>query len=156
MAAATSTPTPASTDGATDSAVVASHANHKHGGQDGHLPGSSSGLSLVGQMRINQDTEGRVADVAVHKGHAYVAAFNDGDCQKGGVYVFDIRTLTAPKQVNFIRTANNSYVGEGAQTLSISTPAFSGGMELMMACAITGVPTAVPAPIRTSPSSVPA
>jgi hypothetical protein len=124
--AATTTPTATSTDGATDSAVVASHANHKHGGQDGHLPGSSSGLSLVGQMRINQDTEGRVADVAVHKGHAYVAAFNDGDCQKGGVYVFDIRTLTAPKQVNFIRTANNSYVGEGSQAISLSTPAFTG------------------------------
>ena len=127
FAAATS-PTPTSTDGATDSAVVASHANHKHGGQAGHLPGSSAGLSLVGQMRINQDTEGRVADVAVHEGHAYVAAFNDGDCQKGGVYVFDIRDVRAPKQINFIRTANNSYVGEGAQTLSISTPAFTGDL----------------------------
>ena len=102
FAAATSS-TPASTDGATDSAVVASHANHKHGGQAGHLPGSSKGLTLVGQMRINQDTEGRVADVAVWKDHAYLAAFNDGDCQKGGVYVFDIRDVTAPKQINFIR-----------------------------------------------------
>ena len=128
--AATSAPTPASTDGATDSAVVASHANHKHGGQTGHLPGSSRGLTLVGQMRINQDVEGRVADVGVHKGHAYVAAFNDRDCQKGGVYVFDIRDVTAPKQVNFIRTANNSYVGEGSQTISLATPAFTGDLLL--------------------------
>ena len=123
-------PTPASTDGAADSAVVASHANHKHGGQSGHLAGVSSGLRLVGQMRINQDVEGRVADVAVHKGHAYLAAFNERDCQKGGVYVFDVRDVTAPKQVAFIRTANNSYVGEGAQALSLSTPAFTGDLLL--------------------------
>src|SRR3712207_7170685 len=36
-----SQPSSASTDGATDSAVVASHANHKHGGQAGHLPAVS-------------------------------------------------------------------------------------------------------------------
>ena len=41
------------------------------------------------------------------------------------VYVFDIRTLTAPKQVNFIRTANNSYVGEGAVYGGSSDPAAS-------------------------------
>lgn len=127
-AGVTSAPTVSSTDGANDSAVVASHANHKHGGQAGHLPGTSEGLSLVGQMRINQDREGRVADVAVHKGYAYVAAFNDGDCQKGGVYVFDIRNAAAPKQINFIRAANNSYVGEGSQTLSISTPKYTGDL----------------------------
>ncbi len=36
--------------------------------------------------------------------------------------------MTAPKQVNFIRTANNSYVGEGSQTISLSTPAFTGDL----------------------------
>ena len=121
-------PTQSSTDGATDSAVEASHAGHKHGGQAGHLPAESTALKLIGQMRINQDVEGRVADVAVHNGYAYVAAFNERDCQKGGVYVFDIRDVTAPKQINFIRTANNSYVGEGSQAIALKTPAFTGDL----------------------------
>lgn len=120
--------TRSSTDGATDSALLASHSGHKHGGQDGHLEGSSEGLDLVGQMRINQDVEGRVADVGIVNGHAYLAAFNERDCQKGGVYVFDIRDVTKPKQVNFIRTANNSYVGEGSQAISLRTPRFAGDL----------------------------
>lgn len=55
-------------------------------------------------MGGNQDQEGRVADVGVHNGYAYLAAFSDPSCQKGGVYVFDIQNPAAPKQVNFIRT----------------------------------------------------
>ena len=130
FAAATSGSTPTSTDGATDSAVVASHANHKHGGQDGHLPGSSSGMRLIGQAAVNDAESGRVADVGVHKGHAYLTAFDDGDCTKGGVYVMDIRNPAAPKQIAFVRAANGSYAGEGSQALELSTPAFDGDLLL--------------------------
>ena len=122
--------TPTSTDGAFDSAVVASHANHKHGGQDGHLPGSTQNLRLVGQMKVNDDEAGRVADVGVHKGYAYLTAFNDGDCTKGGVYVFDIRNPQAPQQIAFVRGANGSYAGEGSQALTLSTPKWSGDLLL--------------------------
>jgi hypothetical protein len=48
------------------------------------------------------------------------------DCQKGGVYVFDISDPTSPKQINFIRAANNSYVGEGVQVLYFDTPQYNG------------------------------
>jgi hypothetical protein len=130
VAFATAAGTPTSTDGATDSAVVASHANHKHGGQAGHLPGSNENLRLVGQMRVNDDEAGRVADVGVHRGHAYLTAFNDGDCTKGGVYVFDIQNPAAPKQIAFVRAANGSYAGEGSQALSLSTPSFNGDLLL--------------------------
>lgn len=128
FAAATSGGTPTSTDGAADSAVVASHANHKHGGQDGHLTGTSSGLRLIGQARVNDAETGRVADVGVHRGHAYLTAFDDGDCTKGGVYVFDVRDPAAPKQIAFVRAANGSYAGEGSQALALSTEKWSGDL----------------------------
>jgi hypothetical protein len=130
VAAVTAGGTPTSTDGAFDSAVVASHANHKHGGQDGHLPGSTENLRLVGQMKVHDDEAGRVADVGVHKGHAYLTAFNDGDCTKGGVYVVDIRDPEAPREIAFVRGANGSYAGEGSQALALTTPQWSGDLLL--------------------------
>jgi hypothetical protein len=130
VAAVTAGGTPTSTDGAFDSAVVASHANHKHGGQDGHLPGSTQNLRLVGQMKVHDDEAGRVADVGVHKGYAYLTAFNDGDCTKGGVYVVDIRNPEAPREIAFVRGANGSYAGEGSQALSLTTPEWSGDLLL--------------------------
>ena len=100
----------------------------QHGGTAGHLPPIQSNVSLVGKMRINQDQEGRVADVGVLGNYAYVAAWSAPNCQKGGVYVFDISNPAAPKQINFIRTANDSYSGEGVQAVSLSTPSFTGDL----------------------------
>ena len=122
--------TPRSTDGAYDNAVSASHAMHKHGGQDGHLPASQEAMRLVGQAKVHDDEAGRVADVGVLKGHAYLTAFNDGDCTKGGVYVFDIRNPAAPREIAFVRGANGSYAGEGSQALSLTTPQWSGDLLL--------------------------
>jgi hypothetical protein len=115
-------------DGAVNSATeVHGHMHHQHGGDEGHLPASNtSNIRLVGKMRVNQDQEGRVADVGIHKNYAYLGAFFEPNCQKGGVYVFDISNPAAPKQINFIRTGNNSYVGEGVQVISIATPQFTG------------------------------
>jgi hypothetical protein len=116
-------------DGVVDSgADVHGHNHGQHGGGDGHLPPSSSNVRLVGKMRINQDFPGRVSDVGVLGNYAYLGAFNERDCQKGGVYVFDIANPAAPKQVNFIRAANDSYVGEGVQALHVDTPAYRGDL----------------------------
>ena len=99
----------------------------QHGGIDGHLPASQSGsIELISKTRINQDEEGRVADVGVLGNYAYLAAWGAPRCQKGGVYVFDINDPANPKQINFIRTANDSYSGEGIQAISLSTSAFTG------------------------------
>jgi hypothetical protein len=112
-------------DGVLDSAVDTHH-HHQHGANDGHLPPTSSNVRVVGKQAVNQDLPGRVADVGVFGNHAYLAAFWEPSCQKGGVYVFDINNLSKPKQINFIRTSNDSYVGEGVHVVHIDTPAFNG------------------------------
>jgi len=118
-------------DGAINSgADVHGHVHSQHGGGDGHLAATSENVKLIGKMNINQDFEGRVSDVGVHGNYAYLGAFNERDCQKGGVYVFDISKPAAPKQINFIRAANNSYVGEGVQVISVNTEHFKGDLLL--------------------------
>ncbi|MDX8032791.1 hypothetical protein SK803_21455 [Lentzea sp. BCCO 10_0856] len=114
-----------STDGGIDHAE-ATHGHDQHGGEHGHLPAGNANVKVVGRAAINQDTEGRVADVGVHNGYAYLAAFRDPTCQKGGMYVFDIKDPAKPKQINFIRTGQDSYVGEGSQVIHIDTPKFNG------------------------------
>jgi hypothetical protein len=125
-------PAPAD-DGAVDSASdTHGHLHQQHGEDSGHLnPVMTGDLELVGRMRINQDQAGRASDVAVLGNHAYVGAFSDPNCQKGGVYVFDIRNPARPKQINFIRTGGNSYVGEGVQAISVNTSAFRGDLLVM-------------------------
>ncbi len=104
-------------------------AHDQHGGLDGHLePSSTDNIELVGKMRINQDLEGRVADVGVLGDTAYLAAWSAPDCQKGGVYVFDISNPAKPKQINFIRTLNDSYAGEGVQAVHLSTSQWTGDL----------------------------
>ena len=114
-----------SDDGAIDNAI-ATHSHDQHGGIAGHLPATQSHVELVAKSRINQDVPGRVADVGVYGNYAYLAAFNERDCQKGGVYVFDISDIRSPKQVNFIRTGLNSFVGEGIHPIHIDTPKYTG------------------------------
>jgi hypothetical protein len=118
---------PLADDGVIDSGEeVHGNLHHQHGASDGHLPATSKNVKLVGKMNVNQTEVDGIADVGVFGNYAYLAAFDGQDCQKGGVYVFDIANPTAPKQVNFIRTGNNSYVGEGVQVIHIDTPAYNG------------------------------
>jgi hypothetical protein len=117
-------------DGVFDHAVDTNY-HHQHGGADGHLAPTSENVRLVGKGRINQDLPGRVADVGVFGNYAYLAAYWEPRCQKGGVYVFDISNLAKPKQINFIRTSNDTYVGEGVQVIHIDTPAFTGDVLAM-------------------------
>ena len=119
-------------DGVIDSGKEEHEHGHQHGGTAGHLPAGSENVELIGKQAINQDLkDGRVADVGVFKQHAYLGAFYEPKCQKGGVYVVDIADPTDPKQINFIRTSNDSYVGEGVQTIHIDTPAYEGDVLAM-------------------------
>jgi hypothetical protein len=123
---------PQADDGVLDSGEEVHEAGHQHGGTAGHLPASRENVNLIGKVPINQDLkDGRVADVGVFKKHAYLAAFYEPKCQKGGVYVVDISNPSNPKQINFIRTSNDSYVGEGVQTIHIDTPAYEGDVLAM-------------------------
>ncbi|HEX2127699.1 MAG TPA: PA domain-containing protein [Solirubrobacterales bacterium] len=118
---------PVITDDGVFNSAKEDHAFGQHGGGVGHLEARAENVELIGKARINQDTkDGRVADVGVHGNYAYLAAFYEPKCQKGGVYVVDIADPSNPKQINFIRTANDTYVGEGVQTIHISTPQFNG------------------------------
>ncbi len=118
---------PLTDDGVIDSGEeVHGGLHHQHGATDGHLPASSKNVRLVGKMNVNHTEVDGIADVGVFGNYAYLGAFDGQDCQKGGVYVFDIANPAAPKQVNFIRTGNNSYVGEGVQVIHIDTPAYNG------------------------------
>jgi hypothetical protein len=113
--------------------------DEQHGGTEGHLPATSENVTLVGKANVNQDQEGRIADVGVFGNYAYLGAWSHPRCQKGGVYVLDIRNPANPKQVNFIRTANDSYVGEGVQVVHIDTPKYQGDV-LAMNNEICGAP----------------
>ncbi len=127
IAATTAIAAGTATDGVIDSAKdVHGHNHAQHGGDDGHLPASSENVRVVGQAAISKTAGGRVSDVTVHGSYAYLGAFWEPDCQQGGVYVFDISNLSAPRQVGFINAAPDTYVGEGVQVVSLDTRAYSG------------------------------
>ena len=131
---------PVADDGVVDSGEEI-HAHGQHGGSAGHLDASRDNVRVVGKARINQDTkDGRVADVGVFGDYAYLGAYFEPKCQKGGVYVMDISNPRRPKQINFIRTSNDSFVGEGVQTIHIDTPAYEGDV-LAMNNEICGAPS---------------
>ncbi|MEJ7841707.1 MAG: PA domain-containing protein [Rubrobacter sp.] len=117
-------------EGVIDSAVEAQTAKspcgQQHGGNEGHLPPRQSNVKLVGKAPIDTPLQGRVADVGVFKNHAYLAAFREPDCKRGGVYVFDIKNPARPAQVGFIEAAEGTYVGEGVQTINVDTPKYEG------------------------------
>jgi hypothetical protein len=69
---------------------------------------------------------GQIADLAVHKGWAYLNSWDDPECQRGGTYVADIRNPAAPREAAFIPAQFPYHHGEGAHVVSLNTPAFQG------------------------------
>lgn len=118
-----------SLDGAVQSARDTSPDDHNHGGREGHLLPTRKNVQLVGKAAVDDRAPGVVADVDVHGNYAYLARFV-GDCDRGGVYVFDIRNRSNPRQVNFIPTGEGSYVGEGVQVMHLRTPSYRGAALL--------------------------
>jgi hypothetical protein len=101
---------------------------HQHGDNEGHLypEGTSSNVELVSKLTLKNVVPEKIADVGVHKGYAYLAAWGDVTCKYDGVHVVDIRNPARPQEVAFVGSKEGSYPGEGVQALSISTPAFTG------------------------------
>lgn len=112
-------------DGVIDSGDEA-HENHQHGGEDGHIPASSLNVQVESKLRVSGAAEGRIADVFGFGDYAYLAAYSDPSCQRGGVYVVDISDPSAPREVSFIPTPGGSYVGEGVQVIHVDTAKFTG------------------------------
>ncbi len=112
-------------DGGID-AEDGAHDLHQHGETAGHLPATDENVDVVSKLRLDNVVPEKIADVGVHKGYAYLAAWGSVTCDNNGVHVVDIRDAAHPKEVKFIRSKPGSYPGEGIQTVNITTPKFKG------------------------------
>jgi len=112
-------------DGAFDNAKV-TRDHHQDGGDAGHLPASSENVEVVSRLGLRNVVPGKVADVGVFNGFAYLAAWGVETCKSNGVHVVDVRDPVNPEEVAFIVSKEGSYPGEGVQALHIDTPAFAG------------------------------
>lgn len=112
-------------DGGTD-AEDGAHDLHQHGDGTGHLPATNKNVNVVSKLRLDNVVPEKIADVGVHKGYAYLAAWGSVTCDDNGVHVVDIRDAANPREVKFIRSKPGSYPGEGIQTVNITTPKFNG------------------------------
>ncbi len=119
--------------GATLSDVTAPAFGFQHHGLVfGHLPPVRENMDLVGELNLISPSTGQpvlpgqIADVAVHKGYAYLNSWDSPTCSDGGTFVVDIRDPAHPAQVAFIPALAPFYHGEGAHVVSISTPQFTG------------------------------
>jgi hypothetical protein len=100
--------------------------DHQHGGEGGHLPGSSENVELVGQADIEGAAPDRVADVSAFGNYAYLTVRDPEGCSDAGVAIFDISDPTNPTQVGFIEATEGSFPGEGSDILDMDTDAFTG------------------------------
>ena len=96
------------------------------GGDESHLPGTKRNMDVVGKRNIYRPGEGRVADVAAYGNYAYLTVRDEVECRDAGVAVFDISNPERPRQVNWIKSTQGSFPGEGAQVVNLDTKAFKG------------------------------
>ncbi|GAA5158920.1 PA domain-containing protein [Ornithinimicrobium tianjinense] len=113
-------------DGGIDDAKSTHRHHAQHDGEDGHLDATSENVNLVSKLELKNVVEGKIADVGVHEGYAYLAAWGGQTCSYNGVHVVDIRDVENPEEVAFIQAKEGSAPGEGIQTISIDTPYFVG------------------------------
>jgi hypothetical protein len=123
---------------ASDGSVMSSDAltpvspAHQHGGEQGHLPPTRRNVELVGKLELTKQfgniVPGQIADLAVYKNAAYLNSWNESTCSRGGVYVADIKDPRAPRELGFLPALAGNYHGEGAQVISVKTPAFKGDL----------------------------
>ncbi|HVM18321.1 MAG TPA: PA domain-containing protein [Egibacteraceae bacterium] len=114
-------------DGAINSAKdIHGHKHAQHGDGEGHLANEIYNVKLISKLKLKNVEPEKIADVGVHKGYAYLAAWGVKTCKYNGVHVVDVRSPAKPKEVAFIGAKHGSYPGEGIQALSINTAAFKG------------------------------
>lgn len=106
------------------------HHSHdqQHGGDDGHLPDGSENVDLIGSLDLFEGAEepGRIADVSAYGDYAYLTAFWEPECDRGGVYIVDISDPAEPELVSLIPSHRGTFSGEGSQVIDLDTPYFSG------------------------------
>jgi len=105
----------------------------QHQGDEGHLPARQTGdVRLIGKGAVSNPDglTGRIADVTAYGDYAYLNAFREPVCTRGGVHVMDLSDPTQPTEVveAFIPTSEGSYAGEGIQVVPMRNPAFRGDL----------------------------
>lgn len=106
--------------------------------------GSWGKIDFIGKFVVPDAEEGLIADVAADPDgdYAYLARWGGSACAgpeggqggrvtDGGVYIVDIRNPDGsidetPEQVGFIRTHQDTLVGEGRQVVHLTTSKFTG------------------------------
>ena len=108
------------------------HDDAQHGVDEGHLPPTTKNVRTVGKLDLFAGAEepGRVADVSAKGNYAYLTAFYEPDCDRGGVFIVDIANPAAPKKVAKISSHLGTFSGEGSQVISLDTPSFTGDLLL--------------------------
>jgi hypothetical protein len=115
-------------DGYINSGEETHHHHAQHGETEGHLPASSENVLEVGKLDLFAGAEqpGRIADVSAFGDYAYLTAFWEPECERGGVYVVDISDPSAPEFVTLIPSHRGTYSGEGSQVIHLETEFFTG------------------------------
>jgi hypothetical protein len=100
----------------------AASGEHQHGAPAGHLPARRENFQLVSKLeltgRFGDVVPEQIADVAVHKGFAYLNSWNEPTCTRGGTYVADIRDPANPREIGFLPAPPRSIHGEGAHVVT--------------------------------------
>lgn len=116
-------------DGVLDSGKEThNHHSQQHGEEEGHLPASSANVTKIANLDLFADEEepGRIADVSAYGNYAYLTAFWEPECDRGGVYIVDISDPAAPEFVSLIPSHRGTFSGEGSQVIHLETESFTG------------------------------
>jgi hypothetical protein len=125
----------------------ASPAGAQHGPEEGHIfapPADTDGdgdwgkIEFISQVTVHDAEPELIADVTAFGNYAYLARFGGADCAgpegggpDGGVYIIDISDPANPREVGFIRTHQDTLVGEGMQVVHVTTPEFTGDVLVL-------------------------
>jgi hypothetical protein len=106
------------------------HHDAQHETDTGHLPATSRNVRKVGRLDLFGPGEGtgRIADVSAKGNYAYMTAYYEPACDRGGVYIADISNPAAPKSVAKIPSHLGTFSGEGSQVISVDNASFKGDL----------------------------
>src|SRR5215203_3725243 len=116
-------------DGVLDSGKETHNHHYQHNDEEeGHIPSGSLNVTEIGSLDLFEGEEqpGRIADVSAYGNYAYLTAFWEPECERGGVYVVDITDPSAPELVTLIPSHRGTFSGEGSQVMHLETKYFTG------------------------------
>jgi hypothetical protein len=95
-------------------------------------------IEFISQVTVHDAEPELIADLTAFGNYAYLARWGGEDCAgpegggpDGGVYVIDISDPANPHEVGFIRTHQDTLVGEGMQVVHVTTSEFTGDVLVL-------------------------